>query len=64
MTDLVQDLPVLIYGRSENEEPFQEETNFRVLNLRAGLITLARRVEPGQHLILINLASEEDQLCA
>jgi hypothetical protein len=63
MLDLPQDLPVLVYGRRENEEPFQEETNVRVLNLRAGLITLATKVEPGQHLILINVATEEDQRC-
>jgi len=63
MPDLPQDLPVLVYGRRENEEPFQEETNVRVLNLRAGLITLATRVEPGQHLILINVSTEEDQRC-
>jgi hypothetical protein len=63
MSNLPQDLPVLVYGRGENEEPFQEETNVRVLNLRAGLITLATKVEPGQHLILINVATEEDQRC-
>jgi hypothetical protein len=60
---LPQDLPVLVYGRGEDEEPFQEETNVRVLNLRGGLITLATRVEPGQHLVLINFATEEDQPC-
>jgi ribosomal protein L37AE/L43A len=63
MSDLPQDYPVLVYGRREDEEPFQEETSVRVLNLRGGLITLATRVEPGQHLILINLATEEDQRC-
>jgi len=63
MSDLPQDYPVLAYGRGEDEEPFQEETNVRVLNLRGGLITLATRVEPGQHLVLINLATEEDQPC-
>jgi len=63
MSDLPQDYPVLVYGRREDEEPFQEETNVRVLNLRGGLITLATRVELGQHLILINLATEEDQRC-
>ncbi len=63
MSDLLQDYPVLVYGRREDEEPFQEETNVRVLNLRGGLITLATRVVPGQHLILINLATEEDQRC-
>lgn len=62
-SDRPPDLPVLVYGRRENEEPFQEETNVSVLNLRGGLITLATRVEPGQQLILINLATEEDQRC-
>ncbi len=62
-SDLPQDLPVLVYGRRKNEEPFQEEANVRVLNLRAGLITLATKVEPGQHLILMNVAAEEDQRC-
>jgi hypothetical protein len=63
ISDLPQDLPVLVYGRRKDEEPFQEETNVRVLNLRAGVITLATKVEPGQHLILINVATEEDQRC-
>jgi hypothetical protein len=63
MSDLPQDCPVLIYGRGEDEEPFQEETNVRVLSVRAGLIALATKVEPGQHLIVINLANEEDQRC-
>jgi hypothetical protein len=61
--DLVQDLPVLVYGRGEDEEPFQEETNVRRLNFRGGLITLATRVAPGQQLILINPATEEGQRC-
>ncbi len=60
---LPQDYPVLVYGRGVDEEPFHEETNVRVLNLRAGLITLATRVEPGQQLILLNVATEEDQRC-
>jgi hypothetical protein len=63
MPGLPQDLPVLVYGRREDEEPFQEQTNVRVLNLHVGLITLATRVQPGQDLMLINLATEEDQRC-
>jgi hypothetical protein len=63
ISDRPQDLPVLVYGRRKDEEPFQEETNFRVLNLRAGVTTLATKVEPGQRLILINVATEEDQWC-
>ena len=63
MSDLPQDYPVLVYGRGVDEEPSHEETNARVLNLCAGLITLATRVEPGQQLILLNVATEEDQPC-
>ncbi|SRR6266481_2513708 len=60
-SDLPQDLPVLFYGRSKDEEPFREETRVHLLNLRGGLITLATRVEPGQQLILMNVAAEKDQ---
>ena len=63
MSELPQDYPVLVYGRGVDEEPFHEETSVRVLNLRAGLITLATRVEPGQQLILLNVATEGDQRC-
>jgi hypothetical protein len=52
----VQGLPVLLYGRRKDEEPFREETKVHLLNLRGGLITLATRVEPGQQLILMNVA--------
>src|SRR5260370_31688705 len=61
--ELLQDLPVLVYGRRDDEEPFQEETNVRRLNFRGGLITLATKVAPGQQLILINPATDEDQRC-
>jgi hypothetical protein len=63
MSEVRQDYPVLIYGRREDEEPFHEETIVRVLSARAGLITLATRVEPRQHLIVINLATQEHQRC-
>src|SRR6266851_155697 len=61
--DLVRDLPVLVYGRGDDEEPFQEETNVRRLNFRGGLIALATKVAPSQQLILINPTAEEDQRC-
>jgi hypothetical protein len=56
-------LPVLVYGRKRDENPFQEETNILLLNFGSGLITLAANVEPGQQLILINPTDEEDQRC-
>jgi hypothetical protein len=63
ISGLPQDLPVLVYGRGNDEEPFREETNLHLLNLRGGLITLGTSVEPGQQLILMNMATEEDQRC-
>jgi hypothetical protein len=62
-SDRPPDLPVLVYGGRKDEEPFWEETNVRLLNLRGGLIILATSVEPGQQLILMNVATEEDQRC-
>jgi len=62
--DLAQDLPVLVYGRGDDEEPFQEEPNVRRLNFRGGFIAIAAKVPPGQILILLNLATEEDQRCS
>jgi len=63
MPDLPQDLPVLVYGRTKDEEPFREETSLHLMNLRGGLISLGTSVEPGQQLILMNVATEEDQRC-
>ena len=63
LPDLLQELPVLVYGRGDDEEPFREETNVRRLNFRGGLIALTAKVAPGQDLILMNLATEEDQRC-
>jgi hypothetical protein len=62
-SDRPPDLPVLVYGRRKDEEPFCEETNVHLLNPRGGLITLATSVEPGQQLILMNVTTEEDQRC-
>src|SRR5258708_8060048 len=61
--ELLQDLPVLVYGRRDDEEPFQEETNVRRLNFRGGLITLPPKVLPRQHLIRLSLAADTAQPC-
>ena len=63
MADTPQVLPILVYGRTKDEEPFREETNLHLLSLRGGLITLGTSVQPGQQLILMNVATEEDQRC-
>ena len=63
MSGLPQDLPVLVYGRRGDEEPFQEEADVRLLSLHEGVIILATTVEPGQQLALINAGTEEDQRC-
>ncbi len=59
----MQNLPVLVYGRGDDEEPFQEETEVRRLNFRGGLITFATTAFPSQQLILMNVVTEEDQRC-
>src|SRR5260370_31265756 len=61
--ELLQDLPVLVYGRRDDEEPFQEETNVRRLNFRGGLLTLPAKVVPGPPLTPSRPAAAEAQTC-
>lgn len=55
-----------IIVRSEegpNTAQFEEETSTLVVNSHGALILLARKVEKGQKLRLINRATREEQIC-
>jgi hypothetical protein len=55
--------PVLVYGRSTQDEPFHESTEALRVNARGGLITLTTAVTPGDTLLLINKANQKEQKC-
>jgi hypothetical protein len=56
-------LPVLVYGRQKDHEPFREETDMLLVDVHGALLRLSTGVEPGQKLVVISPATEEDQRC-
>jgi hypothetical protein len=56
-------LPVLVYGRTIESEPFHEGTEALRVNAGGGLITLTSPVRCGQRLLLINKVNHKEHEC-
>jgi hypothetical protein len=56
-------LPIFVYGRSIDPEPFYESSELLYANDSGGLITLQAAVAPGQKLLLTIKESSKDQEC-
>ena len=56
-------LPVLVYGRTIESDPFHEGTEALRVNAGGGLITLTTPVRCGQRLLLINKVNQKEQEC-
>ncbi len=56
-------LPVLVYGRTIESEPFHEGTEALRVNAGGGLITLTSPVTRGQRLLLINKVNQKEHEC-
>ena len=56
-------LPVLVYGRTIESEPFHEGTEALRVNAGGGLITLTSPVRCGQRLLLINKVNQKEHEC-
>jgi hypothetical protein len=56
-------LPVLVYGRTIESEPFHEGTEALRVNAAGGLITLTTPVQRGQRLLLINKVNKKEHEC-
>jgi hypothetical protein len=56
-------LPVLVYGRTIESEPFHEGTEALRANAGGGLITLTMPVRCGQRLLLINKVNQKEHEC-
>lgn len=63
MPDIETSLPVLVYGYQADKQPFQEETGARLMSMNSAVLSLAAAVEPGQTLMLLSPASDEEQPC-
>lgn len=55
--------PLLVYGRTTENEPFHEGTEGLHVNAGGGLITLTTSVTKGQRLLLINKLNEQEEEC-
>jgi hypothetical protein len=55
--------PVLVYGRTTEDQPFHEPTEALRVNASGGLITLTTAVRPGHTFLLINKANHMEQKC-
>jgi hypothetical protein len=56
-------LPVVVYGKTTEGNPFADPTRAVVLSAHGCLITLSASVRLGEKLILRNVASREEQNC-
>jgi hypothetical protein len=56
-------LSVIVYGHGPDKEPFQETTNVRLLSSHSAELRLLAKVGPGQELVLLDPASEEEHRC-
>ncbi len=55
--------PVLVYGRTTEDQPFHEPTEALRANASGGLITLTTAVRPGHSFLLINKVNHKEQKC-
>lgn len=56
-------VPVLVYGWSEDEISFHEETSTLLVNASGGLMALATKVSLGSTIFIVNKATQEEQEC-
>ena len=57
------DIPVYVYGRGANKEPFHEEAHTLHVNANGALLLLSVPVRKGQKLHLTNTFTQQEQDC-
>jgi hypothetical protein len=55
--------PLLVYGRTTDDEPFHEPTEALRVNASGGLITLTTTVTTGHPFLLINKVNHKERKC-
>jgi hypothetical protein len=54
-------IPVRVYGRTPEDHPFRELTFTKAVNLHGGLVAIARTVQSGQKVLLVNGYTNEER---
>lgn len=57
------DVTVYVYGHGPGKEPFHEEAHTLNVNANGALLLLSVPVQKGQHLMLTNQLTQQDQDC-
>jgi len=55
--------PVLVYGRTTENEPFHESTEALRVNASGGLLTLTTAVSADYPMLVMNIANNKEQKC-
>jgi len=55
--------PVLVYGRSADEDAFHDQANILSLNAQGGVLEVSANVQRGQTILLMNETTKEDCAC-
>lgn len=56
-------IPVRVYGRTRDDQPFRDITETESVSSNGGLIPLSRNVRQGQRLLLVNGITDEERHC-
>lgn len=56
-------IPVRVYGRTPEDQPFRDITETESISSNGGLISLSKNVNRGQLLLLVNGITDEERRC-
>src|SRR5215470_11893254 len=56
-------IPVRVYGRTPENQPFRDVTNMQYVSIHGGLLPLAEKVKHGQTILLVNSITDEEREC-
>jgi hypothetical protein len=60
---LALNIPVRVYGRTPDNQPFRDITATMSVSAHGGLLQLAPRVKRGQRLLIVNGVTDEEREC-
>lgn len=56
-------IPVRVYGRTPENQPFRDVTNMQFVSIHGGLLPLSEKVKTGQTILLVNGITDEEREC-
>jgi len=60
---LALSIPVRVYGRSPDDQPFRDITATMMVSAHGGLLQMTPKVKRGQTLLLVNCVTDEERKC-